>query len=242
MPVWGLLRHLFGGTTVNLVTSRTRSDAVVAGSSVDLPQSFFSPNALLGNVGFPAAPTIDVGGEAYLAALEEFDVALAANGFRQRGDTCFAFPVPERAFEDDEVIRQLIAKGLLTDRFVATALMVDFPNPVFSSRSASLLDFVPDTLPPQGEPGLATDVIADIRAAGNTPDTPAAAFKDLWDLDDQAWKGAIQDRLAGYVSALPASLAAAGYRDIFRPRRREFKCQSLREFALHGADEQHPWR
>jgi hypothetical protein len=229
-------RHLFGGTTVNLVTSRTRSNTVAAGSSVDLPPSFFSPNALLSKVGFPVAPVIDVGGAAYLAAIEEFDVAMAANGFRQPGDTFFAFPVPERAFEDDEVVRQLIAENLLTERFVATALMVDFPNPVFSSRSASLLDFVPDTLRPQGDQGLATDVIAAIVAAGGTPDTPAATFKALWELDDQAWKQEIEDRLAGYVSALNASLATTdGYRSIFllaESRRREFKRQPLREFSL----------
>jgi hypothetical protein len=45
---------------------------------------------------------------------------------------------------DNEVIRSLIAKGLLDDDLVAAVLAVDFTTPVYSKARAGLLKYVPE--------------------------------------------------------------------------------------------------
>ena len=85
-------------------------------------------------------------GKIYKRALEKFDVRLEDDqGFVQKGDTHFCFLVPERAFEDQEVLREAIRIGLVSKRLAACLLMVDPWNPVFSERRRALLQHVPDS-------------------------------------------------------------------------------------------------
>ena len=61
----------------------------------------------------------------------------------RKGDTHFCFLVPERAFEDQAVLREAIEIGLVTKRLAACLLMVDPWNPIFSDRRRALLRHVP---------------------------------------------------------------------------------------------------
>ena len=61
------------------------------------------------------------------------------------GDTFFAFLVPEPAKEDLQVVFEMLRVGLLSPRFVICALMVDYPNPVYSPVRLELMKYVPDT-------------------------------------------------------------------------------------------------
>src|SRR6185436_8896849 len=141
------MEQILGTPTVNLITSHTESGAAAGGAgTVDLPQTFFvSSRALTELLNLQAPPQFEVAAQLYAANLRAFGFALRDQnaGFEQPGDTHFAFLVPERALEDDVVLEQALASGLLTPRLAAALLMVDFPNPLWSRRREALLAHVP---------------------------------------------------------------------------------------------------
>jgi hypothetical protein len=215
-----LLRHLFETTTVNLVSAGLESRLIASDTQLQLPPSFFLDTDAIVNdpLELPPPPNLVIPGEHYLAILEEFDVALVDGDFRQPGDTHFAFLVPERSVEDLDVVRKCVETELLSPRFVGCVLLVDFPNPIFSERRASLARFAPsafDRSPgrPLGE--AVGDAIA--AAAGSAPDGSAEReFSSLWQLGD-GWRAEAERRLSGYYAALAPRLASlGGARDVFR--------------------------
>ena len=78
-----------------------------------------------------------------LRGLEKFDVRIEDGRGSPQGDTHFCFLVPERAFEDQVVLREAIEMGLVSKRLAACLLMVDPWNPIFSDRRRALLAHVP---------------------------------------------------------------------------------------------------
>lgn len=147
-------RQILTPTSVNLASSSTefrRAEKKVLG----LPTSFFMDIDCLEF----AATSIDPLTEAIPAGKLELNgdlykkQALALNmhivtdeGISLKGDTHFCFLVPERAFEDLEVARQLVENGVLSARILLCLLMVDFPNPVESEKRASLLKYCPQSI------------------------------------------------------------------------------------------------
>lgn len=229
-----LVRQLFESTTVNLVSASTQSALVEAGRPLELPPSFFIDTDEIVNepLGLSPPPNLAVAGETYLAMLEKFDVALVDETFRQLGDTHFPFLVPERAFEDIDVVRKCVETSLLSDRFVGCALMVDFPNPVFSARRSSLARFAPRESD-RSEPLDEQVARAIEQAAAETPEGSAEReFLALWQLGN-GWREEAERRLAAYYAALTARLAdPAGFEDIFRlaeSRRRRVHSLALAE-------------
>jgi hypothetical protein len=213
-----ILEQLFMTTSVNLTSTALESRTVEKSTQVALPASFFvDVDALSGALGLPAPPALNVAGEAYLAALATFGVALVDGEFRQPGDTHFAFLVPERAFEDLDVVRKLRESGLLSDRFLGCALMVDFSNPIFSARRSSLLAHVPGAY--DGAAGGLSDAAAAAIVQAASPSSPASAeseFAQLWNLGE-GWRAEAQTRLAAYYTALTTLLGAArGFEEVFR--------------------------
>jgi hypothetical protein len=214
-----ILEQLFTTTSVNLTSTAAESRTVEATTQLTLPASFFvDVDALSGLLGLPGPPAFNASGKAYLEALGKFDVALVDGGFRQPGDTHFAFLVPERAFEDLDVIKKCRETHLLSDRLIVSALMVDFANPTFSRRRAELMAHVPDSF--DGPAGGLSDVIGNaiVAAAANTPaSSPESEFAQLWNLGDEGWKPEAQNRLAAYYAALTALLATpAGFEEVFK--------------------------
>jgi hypothetical protein len=213
-----VLRQLFETTTVNFVSSATESRTIEASSKVELPPSFFlDTDALVnGPLDLSAPPDLSVAGSDYLAILDEFDVALVDGAFRQKGDTHFAFLVPERSVEDVDVVRKCVEIGLLSQRFVACALMVDFPNPIFSPRRASLSAFSPKTFD-RSRPLDEAVAQAIVDGADGTADGSAKReFAELWQLGD-GWRVEAEQRLKSYYDALVALLNTGdGMREVFK--------------------------
>jgi hypothetical protein len=229
-----LLEQLFTTTSVNLTSTGKESRAMEKATSIGLPGSFFvDVDAFSGPLGLPAPPALTITGDAYLVALAKFDVALVDGDFRQPGDTHFAFLVPERAFEDLDVVKKCFETKLLSDRFVGCLLMVDFANPIFSTRRASLLTHVPAAF--DGPAGGLSDAIgaAIVQAASSTVATSAEnEFASLWALGD-GWKAESQRRLTDYYAALTRLLGSpGGFEEVFKlaeSRRRQVMSLQLSE-------------
>ncbi|MFE9425618.1 hypothetical protein ACFYNO_21920 [Kitasatospora sp. NPDC006697] len=236
-----LLRQLFTTTSVNLASSAVQSATVTAaGPDFPLPVGFWlNGDALINDLALPVTADLPKAPAAeYLAALTTFGFHLRerVSGFSQPGDTFFAFVVPEPALEDNDVVRQMVQTGLITAKFAACALMVDFANPVFSADRAHLLTYVPTTPTPAA---TLTEQVAQAitTAAGILPPTsPEARFAADWALPDTAWQQAFATRIDGYLGRVAARIATrAGFEEYVRlaeSRRREFKAMRLNEFEL----------
>ncbi|MEU9123184.1 hypothetical protein AB0C96_25525 [Streptomyces sp. NPDC048506] len=237
-----LLRQLFTSTTVNLASTSTQSTTVTPDSrDLVLPMGFWlNADALIDGLGLPvgveAAPAAPAA--LYVDSLAAFGFRLVdrTSGFSRQGDGFFAFPVPEAAHEDNDVVRQLVDKGLVPAKFAACALMVDFPNPVFSAARAHLMRYVPT-----GTVSAATwctDIAAAIGAAAATlpADSPEGRFTRNWSVPDTAWQAAFAHRVDAYLRHVAARIrTAAGFEDCVRlaeSRRRAFKEMRLNEFEL----------
>lgn len=216
-----IMEQILDTPTVNLISSSTRNADIAAVSEVDLPNTFFvdseALNKMLGlrkPAAFAVAPAV------YAQSLQTFDVALDdRRGFRQPGDTHFVFVVPERAFEDQVVVREAIRIGLLSDRFTASLLMTDFANPVFSARRRSLLRHVPASATITGGQSEFSEEMAGAivaAAADSPPGSPEREFEERWATGD-AWRDAFDTLLSDYFDAVRARLADQdGFDAVFR--------------------------
>lgn len=181
-----VVRQLLRSDTVNLHSSTTPSSEVGTVGTVDLPPTFFVDVDTLSVAMGPQFPfpTFLARSEVYAKTLKKFDVRLTdGNDFTRPGETHFGFVVPERAFEDVETIREAMRVGLLTNRLVASLLMVDFPNPVFSPRRAALLKYAPTrSRISQGKSGYSGRMAKRIvDAAKDLPaDSPEREFAKRW--------------------------------------------------------------
>jgi hypothetical protein len=240
-----LLRQLCTTTTVNLASSTTASAMAVADPSVELspPLGFwFNNNGLIDGLNIPLrddfTPPV-VTAKLYADCLVHYDFALVQGEFTQKGDTFFAFVVPEAAFEDIDVVNQMVSHEILTAHFAASVLMVDFPNPVFSEARAKLLQYVPAEAKLDTAGGGLSQQIADAiitSAASQQAGTPEAEFRANWELADSDWQNSFAARIEDYMSAVSTRIATAqGFDDYVRlaeSRRREFKAMRLNEFSL----------
>jgi hypothetical protein len=202
-----VLRHVLDTPTVNLTSSTTTARPEIGPDVVDLPGTFFvDSGALADQLGLQAPPPFEVAWSLYETSLTTFGVKLSdGGGFEREGDTHFAFFVPERAFEDERVLQEAIAVGLLSERLAASLLMVDFANPVFSERRAALLAHVPATatISDAFSAQLADAIVA---AAAATPEgSPQREFAGLWAAGD-GWRAAFDALLGAYYAAVAAAL------------------------------------
>ena len=226
-----MLEQVLDTPTVNLVTSFRESRGLRDADAVDLPATFFvDSDALGGLLGLEFPPFFSVSGKIYKRALEKFDVRLEDGmGFTQKGDTHFCFLAPERAFEDLEVLRELMGIGLLSKRLAACLLMVDPWNPVFSERRRTLLQYVPDsTRITNGRSRFSAAMAAAILAAAESaaPASPEAEFAERWNVGAQ-FRGPFNRMLKRYYAAVEEKLKRqAGFDAYFQlaeERRRRFK-------------------
>jgi len=227
-------------STVNLITTHVENAALAPSSVLDLPVTFFVDSEGLSDVlGLAPPPPFTVSGRIYAKCLRKFNVRIEdGNGFRSKGDTHFCFLVPERAFEDQVVLREAIRIGLLSRRLAACLLMVDPWNPVFSERRAALQRHVPATARiANGRSDFSRRLVKRILAAAATgpPGTPEAEFAKRWKAGP-GFRDPFNRMLNRYYKAVQAKLKTQrGFEPYFKlaeDRRRTFHEMPISEFPL----------
>jgi hypothetical protein len=144
-----LLNRLINTTTINFQSSvSTPFDA----TDIRVPPDFFIFHSALTmpqiNLSFSMPPMLTITRSIHDAFVSQHKFALqqlSAGGsnlvYQQPGTNFFAFFVPTPAFEDMVAIRELINQNVIDANFVASILLVDFPNPVFSAQRSSLIKY-----------------------------------------------------------------------------------------------------
>lgn len=236
-----IMGQILATPTVNLTTTHVESRALDPGSDLDLPATFFVDSECLFDIlGLAPPPFFTVKGRIYARCLEKFDVRLEdGNGFKQAGDTHFCFLVPERAFEDQVVLREAIEIGLVSKRLAACLLMVDPWNPVFSDRRRALLEHVPGSAKiANGSSSFSADMARAILKAAESAgsSSPEAEFARRW-AAGSGFRGEFNRLLTGYYDAVKARLKTqAGFEAYFKlaeERRQEFRAKMpIAEFPL----------
>lgn len=230
----------FNRMTVNLTTTFIENAALRPSDELFLPQTFFVDSEGLSDVlGLLPPPAFTVSGKIYGKCLTKFKVRMEDDeGFERKGDTHFCFLVPERAFEDQVVLRQAIEIGLLSKRLAACLLMVDPWNPVFSTRRSSLLRHVPAIAKiVDGKSSFSGELVKSILAAAKAgpPGTPEAEFAERWNVGAR-FSGEFDKLLARYYKGVRANLKTqAGFEPYFKlaeERRQTFDELRISEFPL----------
>jgi hypothetical protein len=234
------MRQVLGTSTINIASSGERSANLNASKRLSLPMGFFLDSALTDELeldpGIAVSPSVP--GSIYLRCLERFEVFITDGTFRFAGETHFAFPVPESAYEDTLVLRSLRVAGVLTDKLAASLLMVDFPNPVFSPRRAALLRYVPDSASTGSQSDFAERFVAAVKASvdGSPDDSGERQFLANWSQPDASWRAAFEARLAAYFARVSEMMDdEQQFMRLFAladSRRRELRLRPLHEFKL----------
>lgn len=226
-----ILEQILGTPTANLITTHVESATLPNSPPLDLPSAFFADADALGELGLDPPPVFEVSGKIYARCLQKFGVRLEADGETFGPDTHFCFLVPERAFEDQVVLREAIEIGLLSKRLAACLLMVDPWNPVYSARRRSLLRFVPATAEiKDGRSRFSQDMAnAILKAAKVAPaGTPEAEFAKRWGVG-ASFRGEFNRTMAAYYRKVRANLRTqAGFDAYFKlaeARRQAFKAE-----------------
>ena len=231
------MRQVLETTTVNLASSPTSNAALATAGTVSLPLTFFlNSEVLLDLIDLePDIQVPQVSAAIYRIMLQRYAVALSDGNHQFQGDTNFVFVVPEPAFEDIVVIDRLLQLKVLSPKLAASLLMIDFYNPVFSTRRAALTRHVPASASVQNPATFADQFISNIRQAA-TAGSPEEEFLQNWNLDDNTWKPMFVQRIEGFFQAIaPRFTDADGFATIFElaeSRRREFRKRPLAEFRL----------
>ncbi|MBA3239129.1 MAG: hypothetical protein H0T62_12380 [Parachlamydiaceae bacterium] len=232
------MRQILDSLNVNLISSIQESRAVQADDSLPLPFSFFANMAGFSLADIePDIEQIKVRGNIYLQSLVDFDFALITDGARIPGDTHFAFFVPEVSREDMNLLEKMIRHEMISKKMVASILMVDFPNPLYSEKRKSLLQYVPNDIK-AGNQGFHFDevFIENIKRSGkiDDPNLPEGELVTNWSLEN--WQEVFESRLIAYFKNLKVkSETQEGYNNFVRVaeyRRKRFMTTPLYEFDL----------
>jgi hypothetical protein len=157
-----ILRPLFVTTELNLVSSTKHSGLFpfpqLHGEGPDadivIPAAFFLNADLIGSGSPFVSRGLGIESASRFASFtvkanEYKELVRAAKlrlGNRTPADSEFAWFVPAQSTIDNDVISQLIAKGVVTAQFVAAILTIDLASPIFSKERESLLQFLPDSV------------------------------------------------------------------------------------------------
>lgn len=228
-PRW-FLRQLLTATSAN-IASAPEPFLGAADAKLHVPLNlFFDRDALLDVIGLE----VDIEGppvvtrDRYAAAVARAGLRLQAGPFRQDGDAFFAWSVPERAFEDQNVLDHVLRQNWISPRVMAAFLMVDFTNPVESPARAALLDLMPTA--PLDVAALEAQMIAAVPPAAS-PELHANLA-----LAEGVWQTTYAQAIARYMARVQVRLDTdEGLDDILRladSRRRSFRRRTLAEFDL----------
>ncbi|MBW4631255.1 MAG: hypothetical protein KME30_04940 [Iphinoe sp. HA4291-MV1] len=225
-----MLRYLTTNTTVNFKSSDVQSagqntsppDSDIAG--VPPNDTFLSDTLLQTTLKLDYSPlSVKLPRKDYDAFLKEHDFKLVGTkgftrdsekAYESPGSTYFALYLPQVAAEDIYVTQKLLQSKVVTDRFVAALLMVDYKNPLFSEKRASLQKYAKGITTGKivnGVSSVPTDFAAKIKEKGfkapsNPEDfdasSPEEQFLYTWELPNDQWKQVTADRLKAYVKSV----------------------------------------
>lgn len=223
-----LLRSLFETTEVNLTASRDKSGVhpfapaseFVPTIQIRVPDNFFLNTHLIAGGGTPEYKGLKLSTAAQFrdfakltqeenkSLFDKFNVLLND----VRGDTNFAWFVPEPSLVDNDLVDQLLRTGVITPHFLAAVLAIDLETPIFSERRSQLMKYVPDqiefrpvpngvdpnSLPRDADDDLLTQaVVAAIDQDNPVPGSPAGEFRTLLRLPDARQE--LSNRVEQYV-------------------------------------------
>lgn len=185
--------------------------------------------------------------------------------YEQEGTTFHPFFIPVPSNEDTfsiknlmrfQVVRSSQRKNIqfLSDKFVASVLMVDFQNPVFSPMRNRLQTYAEKigtaTIDDNGTSNIPDLFASELESvAQGQPDcsekkldncTAEQQFLNTWNLPDTNWKEQVNQRIQSYLNSVAAQINNANglsdYIDLSISRRQEFASmnpiQNLFEFSL----------
>jgi hypothetical protein len=215
-----LLRRLIETTTVNFASSQVPSNSTVDVTA--LPNDFFLNDSVLRNVlnlSYTLPPlSLTRGPYKTFVTTQRFKLVNRAgfNGppdYAHPGPTFFSFFVPVPAYEDVKATQQLVLQKVISPKFAAAVLMVDFPNPIFSSARSSLSKYAaqiaqanltPDPHDAESQfAALVTQAAASQPAcdpASITSCTPEQQFLYYW--NQANWQAASQQQINAYLAAV----------------------------------------
>lgn len=219
-------RQVLWCTSVNLVSSGDVFNDT-SKSHFDLPTTFFydadAVEFLIGEIDDAAdvlpGDRLTVDAALYRAAVTSAAIVVRDDEtppHHVSGDTHFAFLVPERAEEDQAVLRELVTTGVVNPRLALCLILVDFANPVFSPGRAALLRHIPESAEAGNDDQALTDIVTSaILAANGQPGSPEAEFLEWWTARDLL--AATAEAFASYHAALRDRLATPdGISDVLR--------------------------
>ena len=232
-------RQVITTTTINIVTTKEESKSIVEESRVRIPETFFfNKDVFMDEIGLePSISPVHFKGKHYLESLIDFDFHVGDGSFKFKGDTHFAFLIPEPSFEDVNLISLMIEKGIVTKKFIASLLMVDFANPIYSMKRGQLLKYFPEKDSIHNN-SVELNFLVKIE---NSPEskiqeTSEFLFLSNYNLGDDEWKSEFEKRIENYFTRLHILLERKeGFYDLTRlaeSRRREFRKTDLAEFRL----------
>jgi hypothetical protein len=263
-----MLRHLTSNTTINFVSSGIQSN----GLNTSPPQQDISgiPNDLfLWDSAWRTALGLNYTIPNLIFKRQDYDNYLKNNQFKlvqsdfpkpdgsplyqQDGSTYFSLFLPSPPAEDLYLLTQMRSNKIVSDKFIAAILMVDFQNPVFSVKRSSLQKYAQGLTTGQilgGVSSVPADFAAKVRtvAANQSSCDPVnnfdrctaeQQFLATWDLADDRWKSSVEARLQAYLDKLknltPAEQLSTISQAIVQ-RQQQFKSQptisNLNEFSL----------
>lgn len=232
-----MLRYLTTNTTVNFKSSDVQSDGHntspegldIAG--VPPKDTFLSDTLLQTTLGLDYSTlSVKFPREDYNEYLKNHEFKLVGTkgflrdsekAYESPGSTYFAFYLPQVAAEDIYVAQKLLQSKVVTPKFVAALLMVDYKNPLFSDKRASLQKYAKQitsgkivdgvsSVPGEFAAKVKEKVEEQLKEPGAKPCnadnfdacSAEAQFLYTWELPDDQWKQLTAKRLQGYVDSV----------------------------------------
>lgn len=238
-----IMRQLLSTTTINLNSSQNTSDNRHS-DPIHLPITLFLNTDVFSFLGFEGPfDSVSVDRKRYQAMVEKYGCALNDGaGFKQVGDTFFAFLVPEPTAEDFSLLKILINKKMITPRFAACIYMVDFCNPVYSKQREALLQYAPASVISDKEDFATTlekAFVSTITSSTKSFEkgTPEFVFLENWAIvQEEGWEDKFNKTVMDYwKKATTRANTDEGFDQLFQlaeSRRWQFKKTPLFEFPL----------
>ncbi|MFI5342868.1 MAG: hypothetical protein ACHQUC_01470 [Chlamydiales bacterium] len=205
-------------TNINLISSPDSSTPHSLARSIRLPRTFFANLDGFEKLDIVIDVQVVVSKEFYLGTLRDYHFVLPFGKSHIKGDTYFAFLVPEVAGEDIDLLDQMVKKKIISKHLAACLLMVDFANPIYSKSRAQLLQYMPkDITIGEGGSDLDEHFLINIRNSGKHIEhgSPEKEFFQYW--EKQNWKSDFQGILIEYFNVLQEKISSLeGYQEVVR--------------------------